>query len=163
MEGAFDKRIWLLLILVVIAAALVIVNDKREMKSAVLPESQQESQVLQKNVQRIVDSMLQKMGATQVRRTKVGADNTISGRIELRVEVPSRFETIHLLTALKDSLSRFGIRVAATENLRDATSSVHLIDHQQVFESIVISHEKNQKGVSPSVSRKQKAVRHKTQ
>ncbi len=177
MGNTLDKRIWLLLILVVIAAVLVVINDKR----GTIPTNAGTgleaigSEQMQNAIQRVVDSTLQKMGAVKIRRTKVVVDSKTSSRIEVRVEMPAHFETIRLLTALKDSLARFGVRVAATENLRDATSSVHLIYYQpqvglqQVFESIVITREmkhgaagdKIQKGASPSVSRKQKAVRHK--
>jgi hypothetical protein len=171
MENRLDKRIWLLLVLVVLAAVLVVINDKRgtiSSKAGAVLEAMGSGQ-MQNAIQHIVDSTLQKMGAVKIRRTKVIVDDKTSSRIEVKAEMPPRFETIRLLTALKDSLARFGVRVAATENLRDATSSVHLIDHQQVFESIIISREmkhaaagdKVQKGVSPLVSRKRKAVPHK--
>ncbi len=171
MENTLDKRVWLLLVLAVIAVVLVVVNDKRgtsPTNAGTVMEAMGNGQMLNA-IQRIVDSTLQKMGAVKVRRTKIVVDSKTSSRIEVRAEMPARFETIRLLTTLKDSLARFGVRVAATENLKDATSSVHLIDHQpqgglqQVFESIVISREKIQKGVSPLVSRKRKAVLHKAQ
>ena len=116
-----------------------------------------------KEISLIDDSTLKQISVPmdKVRRTNIAVGDVQGVREELRIHVSPEFDAVRALTALTDSLRRFNVALASTENLKEKTSTIHLSFDKRVFESIVIAKEDQQKGARPSVRKKQKEMRHK--
>jgi hypothetical protein len=156
MRSSVDKRIILAAALAVVAVVLTILNDRRLDVTAPQAAASVSPQMSREVISAIVDSTLKRMGVSSIHHTQVAVDGNQQVRMSVRIKVPVSFESLKLLRVLRDSVSRFGVRLVATENLREHSSSVHLISHNIIFESIVMSREQ-QKGVVPSVRRKLKS------
>ena len=94
----------------------------------------------------------------KIRRSNISVGDMQGVREEIKIHVPPEFEVLRALTALTDSLRRFNVALASTENLKEKTSTIHLSFDKHVFESIVIAKEEQQKGAQPSVKKKQKGM-----
>lgn len=153
----------LLVILTASAVALTFIRE-RPIASRPVPEQKgAKDEIPAKEISAIVDSTLKRMAVPmeKLRRSNVSVGDTKGVREEIKVQVPPEFEVLRALTALTDSLRRFNVLLASTENLKEKTSTIHLSFDKHVFESIVFSKEQQQKGATSSVRKKQKGVPHK--
>ena len=57
-------------------------------------------------------------------------------REERRIYVPPRFISVDFNHDLADMLSKYGVRVVATERTRESTVSMHVINDGMIIESI---------------------------
>ncbi|HTR80832.1 MAG TPA: hypothetical protein VMM58_04310 [Bacteroidota bacterium] len=155
---------WKIITLIVLSACAIVLTSVRERRApsgqpsaSVAPEEKPARAV----IGAIVDSTMVRMGVEtrNIRHVQVSVGEAKGIREELRVAVPPTFEVLRAITALTDSLRRFDVTLVSTENLREKTSSIHLLYEKHVFESIIISKERPKKGVETSVSRKQKGPR----
>jgi hypothetical protein len=89
---------------------------------------------------------------------KISVGDVKGIREEVRIQAPKNVEVLKIITTLTDSLQRFSVTLVSTENLKEKTSSIHLLHDKKVFESIVISKELQRKGTTSSVSKKQKGT-----
>ncbi len=156
MQKSLDKKTLILVLLTALAVALTFV---RERPVATRQAVEQHTEGLpMKEISSIVDSTFKRAGvaAGNIRHVKISAGDVKEVREETRVQVQPGFEVLRAITSLTDSLRRFGVTLVSTENLKDKTSSIHLLHDKRVFESIVISKEQQQKGAVPSVHRKRK-------
>jgi hypothetical protein len=151
------------LLLIALTASAVVLTFIREW-SVPPPQSTDFKTVREllplKEISSIVDSTLKRMAVPmeRIRRSNISVGDVQGVREELRIHVPPEFEVFRALTALTDSLRRFNVALASTENLKEKTSTIHLSFDKHVFESIVIAKEEQQKGTRPSVKKKQKGM-----
>ncbi len=161
MQKLLDTKTILLIILTALAVALA---DIRE-RSAVPGESSGQKEVREelplKEIASIVDSTFLRLGVARekIRHVKISVGEVKGVREEVRIQAPKNVEVLKAITMLTDSLHRLGVTLVSTENLKEKTSSIHLLHDKKVFESIVISKEIQQKGTTSSASRKQKGMK----
>jgi hypothetical protein len=151
------------LLLIALTASAVILTFIRERSAGSLQTTEMKSAgeaLPLKEISSIVDSTLKHMAVPmeKVRRSNISVGDVQGVREEVKIHVPPEFEVLRALTALTDSLRRFNVALASTENLKERTSTVHLSYDKHVFESIVIAKEEQQKGARPSVKKKQKGM-----
>ena len=163
MPKLLDRKTIALLVLTVLAVALTVVRERTGSSAPSAPQKAVDEQLPHKRIAAIIDSTFKQMGVSpeKIRRLKVSIGEIKGVRDELRVAVPPGFDVIRMLTALTDSLHRFDVTLASTENLKEKTSSIHLSYEKRVFESIVLSKQQRQKGATPSGNRNNKGTRRK--
>jgi hypothetical protein len=160
MSKWIDTKTLLLIVLTSFAVVLTFIRERpiapRELSSK--KELQEELPI--KKIAAVVDSTFTRMGVDteKILHMKISVGEVKGVREEVRVRVPKSFEVLRAITTLTDSLHPFGVSLVSTENLKEKTSSIHLLHDKKVFESIVISKEKQQKGTTPSVSTRQKGT-----
>jgi len=164
MRKTFDKRILLLLGLTALAVVLTLVRERPIAPRVPAGGHAAESVPPSRLIATIVDTTLESMGVApgKMRRVKVSVGEAKGIREELRVIAPQGFEVLKALTALTDSLRRFDVTLVSTENLREKTSSIHLLHEKRIFESIVITRERSEKGAGPSGRKTKKGAGRKT-
>jgi len=155
MNSSIDKRIFIIIGLTIIVVGLLELNERRSNVQS--PESPPSvgGGFHRREVEAIVDSTLRRMGVVNVRYAQPAVTGSQPVRRSVKVDVSNTFEPLKLLGALRDSLDRLGVRLVATENLKEHTSSIHLINHDLVFESIIIA-QARQKGDTASASKRQR-------
>ena len=150
------------LILIVLTASAVVLTYVRERPVAPREISEDragaEASRL-KEISAIVDSTFRFLGIVKenIRHSRVSVGDVKNVREETKVRAPKNFDVLHAMSVLGDSLRRFDVSLVATENLKEKTSSIHLLRDKRVFQSVIISRELR-KGVAPSVSRKHKGM-----
>jgi len=152
MAKSLDRGILLLVGLTALAVVLTFVRERPIAPGTPSPSGAVESGPPLRVVTPIVDSTLRSMGIApeKMRHLKVSVGEVKAVREEVRVTAPPGFEVLKALTALTDSLRRFNVALVSTENLREKTSSIHLLYEKRIFESIVITRERQEKGASSS-------------
>jgi hypothetical protein len=163
MRKKIDFKTLLLIVLTASAVALTFVRERSGVPRNAAGQADVKEQLPIKEISSIVDSTLKRMAVPmeKIRRSNISVGDTKGVREEIKVQAPPEFEVLRALTALTDSLRRFNVAIVSTENLKEKTSTIHLSFDKRVFESIVISKERPQKGVGPSVRKKQKGTPHK--
>jgi hypothetical protein len=151
------------LLLIVLTASAVVLTFIRERSAGSLQTTEMKSAgeaLPLKEISSIVDSTLKHMAVPmeKIRRSNISVGDVQGVREEIKIHVPPEFEVLRALTVLTDSLRRFNVALASTENLKERTSTIHLSYDKHVFESIVIAKEEQQKGAQPSVKKKQKGM-----
>jgi len=163
MPNKIDTKTLLLIVLTALAVVLTFIRER----SAAPPQTTDAKGVREilpfKEISSIVDSTLKHMAVPtdKIGHTNISVGGVQGEREEIKIHVPPEFEVLRALTALTDSLRRFNVALASTENFKEKTSTIHLSYDKHVFESIVIAKEEQQKGVKPSVRKKQKGMPHK--
>ncbi len=150
----------LLIILTASAVALTFIRERPIAPEQITDQKRAKEGIPLKEISSVVDSTLKYMGVPmeKLRRSSVSVGEITSVREEIKIPVPSGFEVLRVLTALTDSLRRFNVLLASTENLKEKTSTIHLSFDKHVFESIVFSKERQQKGAASSARKKQKVT-----
>lgn len=160
MPKSIDTKTLILIALTAIAVILTFIRERpiAPRESAEQDTSREEFPV--RLVASIIDSTLAGAGLLpeKIRRVKISVGDMKGIREEVRIQVPRNFEILHVMTALGDSLRRFWVSLVSTENLKDKTTSIHLLHDKRVFISIVISKELQPKGTERSATRKQKGT-----
>ena len=163
MRKSLDTRTIVLLILTASAVVLTFIRERSVSPgpAAGRPAAEEGPPVVR--IAPIIDSTLKQMGVDvqKIRRLKIGVGEAKGVREELRFAVPPAFEVLRAITSLTDSLKRFNVSLVSTENLREKSSSIHLLYAKRVFESIVMTKERPQKGAGLSVRKIKKGIRHK--
>jgi hypothetical protein len=163
MRTSFDFRTVLLVVLTALAVLLTLLRERpvATRPAARQPAAEEGPPLAQ--ISPIVDSTLKQTGLSveKIRRLKISVGDSKDVREELRVSAPPAFEVLHAITSLTDSLKRFNVTLVSTENLREKSSSIHLLYAKRVFESIVITRERPQKGAALSVRKIKKGTRRK--
>jgi len=160
MPNKIDAKTLLLIVLTVAAVVLTFIRERSAGLSQSTDIKTAREALPLKEISSIVDSALKRMSVPteKIRRSNISVGGVQGVREEIRIHVPPEFELLRALTALTDSLRRFNIALASTENLKERTSTIHLSYNKHVFESIVIAKEEQQKGAKPSVKKKQKGM-----
>ena len=163
MRKSIDTRTILLIVLTASAVALTYIRER-----SVAPAPTEGRRVTEdgppiERVSPIVDSTLKQMGVNiqKIRRQKISVGDVQGVREELRVSVPPSFDVLQAITALTDAVRRCDVTLVSTENLREKSSSIHLLYAKRVFESIIMTKERPQKGADLSVRRIKKGTRRK--
>jgi hypothetical protein len=160
MPKLIDTKTLLLIVLTALAVVLTFIRERPIAPRELSSQKELQEELPLKKIAAVVDSTFMRMGVVteKVRHVKISVGEVKGVREEVRVQAPKNFEVLRAITTLTDSLQRFGVSLVSTENLKEKTSSIHLLHDKKVFESIVISKEKQQKGTQPSVSKKQKGM-----
>jgi hypothetical protein len=163
MPKSLDSKTILLIVLTACAILLTLIRERSVAPRPSIGQTAIEEGPPLKAISPTVDSTLRHMGVStdKIRRLRISVGEAKGVREELRVAVPAGFEVLRAITSLTDSLKRFNVTLVSTENLKEKTSSIHLIYEKRVFESIVMSKERTQKGAEPSVRKNKKGTRHK--
>jgi len=158
MQKLIDTKTLILIILTALAVALTFIRERPIAPRGSLSQREIREELPLKEIAAIVDSTFVHMGVARekIRRVKISVGDVKGVREEVRIQAPKGVEALKAITALTDSLQRFGITLVSTENLKEKTSSIHLLHDKKVFQSIVISKELQKKGMTSSVSKKQK-------
>jgi hypothetical protein len=158
MQKFIDTKTLLLIILTALAVALTFIRERPIAPRESISHKEVREGLPLKEIAAIVDSTFVRMGVARdkIRRVKISAGDVKGVREEVRIQTPKNVEILKAITTLTDSLQRFGITLVSTENLKEKTSSIHLLYGKKVFDSIVISKEIQQKGTASSASKKQK-------
>jgi hypothetical protein len=160
MAKSIDTKTLVLIVLTVSAVVLTFIRERPVAPRQTTEQKGVQESLPLKEIASIVDSTLKHMTVPmeKIRRSKISVGDIKGAREELKVQVPPGFEVLRAITALTDSLRRFDVALVSTENLKEKTSTIHLLFDKWVFESIVISKEKQQKGAGSSVRKKQKGT-----
>ena len=163
MRKSLDTRTLVLILLTASAVALTLIRERSVEPSPTTGQTVSDEGPPVIQISPIIDSTLKQMGVNtqKIRRLKIAVGESKGVREELRVAVPPTFEVLRAITSLTDSLKRFNVTLVSTENLKDKSSSIHLLYAKRVFESIVITKERPQKGAAISVRKIKKGTRHK--
>lgn len=158
MQKFIDTKTLILIILTALAVSLTFIRERPIAPRESISHKEVREGLPLKEIAAIVDSTFVRMGVARdkIRRVKISAGDVKGVREEVRIQTPKNVEILKAITTLTDSLQRFGITLASTENLKEKTSSIHLLYGKKVFDSIVISKEIQQKGTASSASKKQK-------
>lgn len=158
MQKFIDTKTLILIILTALAVALTFIRERPIAPRDSISRQEVREELPLKEIAAIVDSTFVRMGVARekIRRVKISVGDVKGIREEVRIQAPKGVEALKAITTLTDSLQRFGITLVSTENLKEKTSSIHLLHEKKVFQSIVISKEIQQKGTTSSVSKKQK-------
>ena len=153
-----EKSIIIIGILAVFAVVLTVLREK-----LINPGNSSKTEASVPSVPRasitpVVDTILRWFGAVRIQRSRTKITGSETARTDVKVFTSREIDPIKLLSALKDSMRQFGVGVVAIESLREKTTRIHLLHHQNVIESLTIFKEVQKKGVVPSQSKKQKAV-----
>lgn len=160
MPNKIDTKTLLLIVLTALAVVLTIIRERYAGSPQTTDVKRVGDALPLKEISSIVDSTLKRMAVPteKIRRANISVGDVQGVREEIKIHVPPEFEVLRALTALTDSLRRFNVALASTENLKEKTSTIHLSFDKHVFESIVIAREEQQKGARPSVRKKQKGM-----
>jgi hypothetical protein len=163
MRNSIDFKTVILVILTVSAVALTLIRERSVAPTLPTGPAVTEEGPPLVQISPIVDSTLQQMGVNtqKIRRLKISVGESKGVRQEVRVSAPPKFEVLRAITSLTDSLKRFNVTLVSTENLRAKSSSIHLLYAKRVFESIVITRERPQKGADLSERKIKKGIRRK--
>jgi hypothetical protein len=148
-----DKRIIVIALLTVLAVVLTVVresNDAGAMTFSLLSTTKQE--ISGDRVHRMADTTLRALGI------KKEFIRPVKNRKDVRVLMPSTFDPISFVKAMKDSLDEFNAQIISIENAKEKTSIVQIKDEEEILRSYIFSKEPVtaiKKGVSPSVPKKQ--------
>ena len=164
MPKSIDTKTLILVVLTALAVALTFIRERPVASRQATEQRGAQEGFPIKEISSIVDSTLKHMAVPmeKARRSKISVGGIKGVREEVKIQVPPGFEVLRAITALTDSLRRFDVALVSTENLKEKTSTIHLLFDKRVFESIVISKEKPQKGAGSSVNKKQKGTPRKT-
>jgi len=158
MPKTIDNKTLLLIILTASAVVLTFIQERSTAPQQITDRQGLKEEIPLREISSVVDSTLKCMAVPmeKLRRSNISIGDIKGVREEIKVQVPPEFEVLRTLTALTDSLRRFNVALVSTENLKEKTSTIHLSFGKHVFESIVFSKERQQKGVVSSARKKQK-------
>jgi hypothetical protein len=158
MQKLIDIKTLILIILTALAVVLTFIRERPIAPRESISQREVREELPLKEIAAIVDSTFVRMGVARekIRRVKISVRDVKGVREEVRIQAPKSVEVLKAITTLADSLQRFRVTLVSTENLKEKTSSIHLLRDRKVFESIVISKELQQKGTTSSVSKRQK-------
>ena len=161
MQKFLDSKTLVLIIVTALAVALTFIRERPIAPRESTSQKEVREELPLKEIGAIIDSTFVHMGVAKekIRRVKISVGDVKGVREEVRIQIPKRVEALKAITTLTDSLQRFGITLVSTENLKEKTSSIHLLYDKKVFESIVLSKDIQQKGTTSSVSKKQKGMK----
>ena len=159
MPKTIDAKTLILIVLTASAVMLTYIRERPVAPREISEDRAGAEAIRLKEISGIVDSTFRSLGIVRenIRHVKVSVGDVKNVREETKVQAPKKFDVLRAMSVLGDSLRRFDVSLVATENLKEKTSSIHLIRDKRVFHSIVISREL-QKGVVPSASRKHKGM-----
>jgi hypothetical protein len=158
MQKLIDTKTLILIIVTALAAALTVIRERSIAPRESISQKEVREELPLKEIAAIVDSTFVRMGVARekIRHVKISVGDVKGVREEVRIQAPKNVEVLKAITTLTDSLQRFSVTLISTENLKEKTSSIHLLRDKKVFDSIVISKEIQQKGTASSASKKQK-------
>ena len=158
MPKSLDTKTLILVILTALAVALTFIRERPIATRESISQKEVREELPLKEIAAIIDSTFVRMGVARekIRRVKISVGDVKGVREEVRIQAPKTVEILKAITTLTDSLQRFGVTLVSTENLKEKTSSIHLLYDKKVFDSIVISKEIQRKGTTSSASKKQK-------
>ena len=158
MQKLIDTKTLILIILTALAVALTFIRERPIATRESISQKEVREELPLKEIAAIIDSTFVRMGVARekIRRVKISVGDVKGVREEVRIQAPKNVEVLKAITTLTDSLQRFGVTLVSTENLKEKTSSIHLLYDKKVFDSIVISKEIQRKGTTSSASKKQK-------
>ncbi len=164
MQRLIDTKTLILIIVTALAVALTFVRERSSAPRESISQKEVREELPLKEITAIVESTFVRMGIARekIRRVKISVGEVKGVREEVRIQAPKNVEVLKAITTLTDSLHRFSVTLVSTENLKEKTSSIHLLHDKKVFESIVVSKEIQQKGTTSSVHKKQKRTPRKT-
>jgi hypothetical protein len=160
MPKTLDSKTLLLIVLTAFAVVLTFIRERSIVPQQLTEQKGVKEEIPLKEISSIVDSTLKHMAVPmeKIRRLNIAVGEAKGVRQEVKVQVPPEFDVLRALTALTDSLRRFNVALASTENLKEKTTTIHLSCDKHVFESIVFSKEQQQKGATSSARKKQKGL-----
>jgi hypothetical protein len=160
MQNKIEGKILLLIALTLSAVVLIYIRERLSAPEPAAGTGAVQQGFPQKEISAVVDSTLKRMmlPSEKIKHAEISIGDVPGVREEIRIRVTPEFEVIRAMTALTDSLRRFNVTLASTENLREKTSTIHCSFDKHVFESIIIAREEPQKGVRPSVKKNQKGT-----
>lgn len=163
MRKSLDSKTILLIVLTACAVLLTFIRERSVAPRPTTGHTAVQEGPPLREISSIVDSTLKQMGVNtdKIRRSRISVGEVKGIREELHVSVSPGFEVLRAITALTDSLKRFNVTLVSTENLKEKSSSIHLLYDKHVFESIVISKERPQKGAESSVRKNKERTRRK--
>ena len=159
MQNKIDGKILLLIALTLSAVVLTAIHERLTAPQYAGSVTVQQD-FPRKEISAVVDSTLRSMmlPSEKIKHAAISIGGDPEVREEIRIRVTPEFEVLRALSALTDSLRRFHVTLASTENLREKTSTIHCSFDKHIFESIIIAREEPQKGERSSVKKNRKGV-----
>lgn len=148
-----DKRIYIIAGLSLLAVILTVIretNDSGTEGFSLLTSSKQS--VSGERVHAMADTTLKALG---IKKENI---RPVRNRNDVRVLMPSTFDPISFVKAMKDSLEEFEAQIVSMENAREKTSVVQVKHGEIIIKSYIFSKEQvvePRKGVSSSAQKKQ--------
>ncbi|MFA5832491.1 MAG: hypothetical protein WDA22_03335 [Bacteroidota bacterium] len=148
-----DKRIYIIAALATLGLILSFVRETQNAQSdtfSLMPSST--NPISGDRVYRMADTTLRSFG---LKKENI---RPIKNRNDVRVFIPSSFDPILFVRAMKDSLESFEAQIISFENAKEKTSIVQIKNKEVILKSFIFSKEPVtvvKKGVSSSLPKKQ--------
>ncbi|HTY10095.1 MAG TPA: hypothetical protein VMF88_03385 [Bacteroidota bacterium] len=160
MQNKIDRKTVLLIALTFAAVVLTFIRERLSTPEPAADITAPEQRLPLGEISSIVDTTLKRMmlPSEKIKHAAISIGGVPGVREEVRIRVAPNFEVLRALAALTDSLRRFNVTLASTENLKEKTSTIHCSFDKHIFESIIIAREEPQKGARSSLRKNQKGM-----
>lgn len=148
-----DKRVILIAALTVLGIVLTVVRESGE-------KGTESFSILSGSKLPVTPDMVHRMADTTLKAEGIKRENIrpIRNRNDVRVLMPSSFDPLTFVKAMRDSLTGYDAQLVSMENTKEKTTVVQVKSGDQIVKSYIFSKEpapSARKGVPPSQQKKQ--------